>query len=403
MAGSAEVYPHDYRCLALPGLPLRMTARSRILLRQFHLWLGLGLGGLFALLGVTGSALVFYVEIDKVLHPAIEQVAPGAGPDWSSPVWDRALETAHSRWPDPHGSWSFEATGQGGSVPARYYPSEHHSHHAEREMVWFSPDGTRVLRAEPWGGYLMSWLYELHMHLLAGEVGSQIVGWLGFAMLILLVSGIVVWWPRGSWRKALAFKRNAAPIRRLRDLHKLSGVWSMALLFILVGTGALLALPLIKTQLLTAVITAPDTVPDPQSSVSSGQQISILQALAAAHRAVPDARLAFIDVPGTGPEPFRMRVQLPGDPHRRFPSSFIFIDQYSGAVVAVHDVRRGNASTTTAAWVRVLHDGSVAGLSTRILAVILGLIPLGLFVTGFLHWRRRLAARAQSHKTGSFS
>ena len=134
LAGSAEVYPHDYRCLVLPGLPLRMTPRSRILLRQFHLWLGLGLGGLFALLGVTGSALVFYVEIDKVLHPAIAQVAPGAGPDWSSPVWDRALETARSRWPDPHGSWSFEATGQGGSVPARYYPSEHHSHHAEREM-----------------------------------------------------------------------------------------------------------------------------------------------------------------------------------------------------------------------------------------------------------------------------
>ncbi|PNB44827.1 PepSY domain-containing protein, partial [Pseudomonas sp. FW305-130] len=88
----------------------------------------------------------------------------------------------------------------------------------------------RVLRAEPWGGYLMSWLYELHMHLLAGEIGSQIVGWSGFAMLVLLVSGVIVWWPRGPWRKALAFKRKAPPIRRLRDLHKLAGVWSMALL-----------------------------------------------------------------------------------------------------------------------------------------------------------------------------
>lgn len=380
-----------------------MTARSRILLRQFHLWLGLGLGGLFALLGATGSALVFYVEIDKVLHPAIEQVAPGAGPDWSSPVWDRAFATARSRWPDPHGSWSFEVTDEAGAIPARYYPSDHHSHHADREMVWFSPDGSRVLRAEPWGSYLMSWLYELHMALLAGDVGSQIVGWSGFAMLVLLASGIIVWWPKGSWRKAFAFKRNAVALRRQRDLHKLSGIWSMMLLFILVGTGALLALPAIKTQLLTAVIVAPDTVPAPQSSTSSGTQISISQALAAAHRVVPDARLAFIDVPGRGSDPFRMRVRLPGDPHRRFPSSFIFVDQYSGAVLAVHDVRRGNASTATAKWIRALHDGSVAGVGTRILAVILGLVPLGLFVTGFLHWRRRLAARAQSHATRGLS
>lgn len=378
-----------------------MRSRTRILLRRFHLWLGLGLGGLFALLGATGSALVFYIEIDQTLHPAIEQRVNAPAPDWTSPVWDRALATARARWHDPHGSWSFEVSGQSGAIPARYYPSDHHSHHAEREMVWFSSDGTRVLRAEPWGGYLMSWLYELHMHLLAGEIGSQIVGWSGFAMLALLASGVVVWWPRGSWRKALAFKRKAAPIRRLRDLHKLAGVWSAGLLFILVGTGALLALPSVKAQLLSAVITAPDTVPDPQSTASGGRQIPVSQALAAAHRAVPEARLAFIDVPGAGPEPFRLRVRMPGDPHARFPSSFLFIDQYSGAVLAIHDVRRGNASTTTAKWIRVLHDGSVAGLSTRILAVILGLVPLGMFVTGFLHWRRRLGQRAPSHATGS--
>lgn len=98
-----------------------------------------------------------------------------------------------------------------------------------------------------------------------------------------------------------------------------------------------------------------------------------------------------------------MRVQVPGDPHRRFPSSFIFVDQYSGRVLAVHDVRRGNASTTTVKWIRALHDGSIAGLSTRFLAIVLGLVPLVLFMTGFLHWRRRLAARAQFHSTGSHS
>jgi uncharacterized iron-regulated membrane protein len=383
--------------------------RPRSILRQVHLWLGLGLGALFALIGLTGSALVFYIEIDQALNmPAVpENAAPAPG--WQSPEWDRALATGRRHWPERAGDWSFEVTGGGGPIPARYYhPSEKHDHHAAREMVWFSHDGNSIVRTTPWGDYLMSWLYELHMHLLAGETGSQIVGWSGFVMLALLVSGIATWWPRGSWRKALAFKRNAVSQRRLRDLHKHFGLWSALFLFFLVLTGALLALPEVKADLLSVTITRPDTVPKPVSTQSSGSQITIRQALKAAHQVLPDARLAFIDVPDGGSAPIRLRVQVPGDPHRRFPGSFVFIDQYSGRVLAVHDVRRGNAATATATWIRPIHDGSIAGLPTRILAVLIGLTPATLLVTGFLHWRQRRSARLHKssihhHSTGSKS
>ena len=273
-------------------------------------------------------------------------------------------------------------------------------------MVWFSADGNSVVRAEPWGSYLMSWLYELHMHLLAGEVGRQIVGWSGVAMLVLLATGIVTWWPRGSWRKAMAFKRHAARIRRLRDLHKHFGLWSSALLLVLVATGVLLALPDVKTQVFGAMVAMPDKLPTPRSSRNAGRQIPVTAALAAAHRAVPDARLAFIDVPSGGDKPFRMRVQVPGDPHRRFPGSFVFVDQYSGRVLAVHDIRRGNAGTTVSAWVRPLHDGSVGGIAARMLAAVLGLVPAILLATGLLHWLRRRAQRLHPRSnplSGSYS
>lgn len=383
--------------------------RPRLILRQVHLWLGLGLGVLFALLGLTGSALVFYIEIDQALNlPAASQ---GAGPaaGWQSAEWDRALATGRQHWPERGGEWSFEATGEGGLIPARYYPpSEHHGHHAEREMVWFTADGRTIARTATWGDYLMSWIYELHMHLLAGEIGSQVVGWFGFVMLALLISGIATWWPRGSWRKALAFKRRAVSQRRLRDLHKHFGLWSALFLFLLVLTGALLALPDVKANLLSVAIARPDVVPKPVSTQESGYQISIRQALNAAHQALPDARLAFIDVPDGGSAPIRFRVQVSGDPHRRFPGSFVFVDQYSGRVLAVHDVRRGNAGTATASWIRPVHDGSIAGLPTRILAVLIGLSPTALLVTGLLHWRRRRTARRHKpsihhHSTGSKS
>jgi uncharacterized iron-regulated membrane protein len=378
-----------------------MTRSLRLLIRRVHMWLGLSLGLLFVLLGLTGSALVFYPEIDAALHPQVQLEAAGPAPAWNSAVWDAALQTGRAHRPDPHGTWSLEATGAPGAIPGRYYPSGHHGHHAEREMVWFSPDGSQIIRSQPWGGYLMSWIYELHMHLLAGETGALVVGWSGLVLLLFLITGIVAWWPRGSWRKAFAFKRHSAPIRRLRDLHKLTGLWSFILLFLFVGTGALLALPDVRTQLLTATLGSPTPVPAPLSSASSGRQVSIAQALTAAHRALPDARVTFIDVPGTGAEPFRIRAQVPGDPHGRFPSSYVFVDQYSGRVLAIHDTRQGNRATQVNQWVRALHDGSVAGLATRILAVAMGLVPAALFVTGLLHWRRRRRSRGTRHYQGA--
>lgn len=359
--------------------------RLRIAVRRVHLWLGLSLGLLFALLGLTGSALVFYTGIDARLHPAIEAGRGGSAPGLASPAWDRALATGAKRWYHPGGKWTFEVTGEGGPIPARYYPTP--GHHADREMVWFSPDGARVLRAEPWGGYLMSWLYQLHMQLLAGELGHQVVGWSGVAMLLLLVSGVVAWWPRGSWVKALAFKRGAVPIRRLRDLHKLAGIWSAALLAVLIATGVLLALPAV-----TEAIFAPTALPEPAGAAIEGPRVPLVRALAAARRALPDGRIVFFDVPARLAAPIRVRLQVPGDPHTRFAGSFVFVDQRSARVLAVHDVRRGNAGTAVNAWVRPLHDGTVGGLPTRILAVALGFVPTVLFVTGFGHWRRRRTA-----------
>lgn len=364
------------------------ATRIRILVRRIHLLLGISVGLLFAVLGLTGSALVFYTAIDAALHPVVEARADDRPPGLMSPVWDRALAAGRAHWHHPGDRWTLEVTGEGGPIPARYYPAPSQSHHVGRMMVWFSGDGARIVRAEPWGGYLMSWFYLLHMALLSGEPGGQVVGWSGVAILLLLVSGIAAWWPRGSWRKAIALKRDAAPIRRLRDLHKLSGLWSMALLLILAATGVLLALPAV-----TQVLLKPAPILAPKSG-GGVRQIPVVRALAAAQRALPDGRIVFIDVPGAGDAPIRVRLQVPGDPQRRFSSSYVFIDQFSGQVLAVHDVRHAGAGANLLKWVRTLHDGTVFGLPSRVLAAVMGLVPAFLFVTGLLHWWRRRIDRS---------
>jgi uncharacterized iron-regulated membrane protein len=371
-----------------------MTSRARSWLRHLHRWLGLGLGVPFLVLGLSGSLLVFYIEIDRALNPEIQVDSALPAPGWSSPVWDRALATARAQWPQAQGRWSFEVTDRAGAIPARYYPPDDHGHGGGWTLFWLSPDATAVLRQATWGDTLMTWFYDLHRNLLMGESGNQLVGWLGFVTLVMSLTGLAVWWPRGSWRKALAFKRGASAIRRIHDLHKLFGLASLLLLVILSGTGALLGLPAVKSWLLERTLAPVVSVPSPQSRSTSGQQIPIARALAVAHAALPGARLTWIDVPGPGAGVFRFRVRVPGDPTQRFPHSLVFVDQYTGEVLAVQDLRQGTASSTVNAWIRPLHDASVGGLATRILGVIAGLVPLGLLVTGFLRWRLRRAARA---------
>lgn len=366
--------------------------RLRRMVRKLHLWLGLVIGGLFVLLGLTGSVLVFYPEIDALLHPEIRLEAL-AGPA-REPDWDRALATVRQAWPDKPGKWRFEVTGTPGAIPARYYdPREAAGHGMFRPMmVWLSPDGARVLRRDVWGDYAMTFIYDLHYRLLLGTTGGKVLGWTGFALLTLLLSGLWAWWPRGSWRKALHFKRPAHPQRRLRDWHKLSGLWGMVFLLILTGTGIMLELPDESDAALAAVGLRVDAAPRvPPALPSLASRTTVSHAVQAARTALPAARLVWIETPPASGGSYRLRMQVPGDPSPRFPHSFVWIDGGSGAVLTVQDARRAGAGTTVNNWLHPLHDGSAGGLTGRILALLSGLVPTVLMITGVLRWQRRRA------------
>ncbi|WP_092946802.1 PepSY domain-containing protein [Roseateles sp. YR242] len=380
-------------------LPTRFSLRS--FFRRLHLWLGLSVGLLFVLMGLTGSALVFYEDIDRLLHPALRVSAPGAAPGWEDPVWDRALSTVRARWPDRTGAWRFEATGVPGPIPARYQaPGE--GHHGRRVMVWLTPDGTQVLREATWGRYAMTWIYDLHMELLAHAPGRAFVGWSGLVMLVLLLSGLWAWWPKGGWAAAWHFKRGAVPSRRLRDIHKWAGLLSLPLLLMLVATGTMLALPEPSNAVLArtvgavaASVRAP--VVAPSSAMAPG--ITVAQALAAAHRVMPQGRLAWVEAPGQGA--FMVRVQQPDDPSFRFPHSHVFVDPLDGHILAVQDRERFGPGNVVNNWLHPLHDASVGGWPLRVLVLLMGLSPLLLFITGLLRWWiRRRAGRPSPQRGG---
>jgi uncharacterized iron-regulated membrane protein len=84
-------------------------------------------------------------------------------------------------------------------------------------------------------------IIELHVNLLLGEVGGNIVDYATFAFLILLITGIVLWWPKNKaarkqrfsfkWKEGLKWKR------KNYDLHNILGFYASWIVLFIALTG----------------------------------------------------------------------------------------------------------------------------------------------------------------------
>ena len=363
-----------------------MTAaplRARVIVRRIHLWLGLTVGLLFAITGLTGSVLVFYPAIDGALHPGLAQVPEEARPRSWQAVYDALRRDNAQRT----GAWRIEVTPHGGPIPIRYYrPVETRGRAFAPLMLWLDPVTLRPVRRSYWGDYWTTWIYDLHYRLLLEEPGAIIMGVAGIVMLAMLVSGLWAWWPRrGGWRRSLAWKRHAARSRRLYDLHKWTGIGGAVVLIVVTVTGVMLDLPdqVRPVVARTSPLFAPPTL---ESVPRPGGMLPLDTLVGRAEAIMPGAPLAWIETPASERGVVRINVAAPGEPSRRFPRSNVWLDPYDGRVLAVRDERRDSGGDTLLTWLHPLHDGEAFGLVGRWLVFVSGLLPTLLFVTGMWRW-----------------
>ena len=354
-------------------------------MRRVHLWLGLTIGALFAFAGLTGSVLVFYPEIDAVLSPALRAVPTGARPA----SWQAVVDTLHREHPARTGAWRIEVSGEGGAIPVRYYtPKETTGRAFAPLLAWVDPVRLTTIRTGFWGDTLVTWIYDLHYRLLLEEPGGIAMGIAGIVMLVLLASGIWAWWPRaGGWWRALRFKTHALPIRRLYDWHKLAGLSGLILLLVVSGTGVMLDLPDQTRPIIASVSPLYQT---PKPAVMPGStRLTIDALIMRARERFPDGALAWIETPASPTGTARINLARPGEPSRRFPRTNVWLDPYSGRILALRDGLADSGGDKVLNWLHPLHGGEAFGLTGRLLALAAGMLPTILFATGIVRWLQR--------------
>lgn len=97
---------------------------------------------------------------------------------------------------------------------------------------------------------------NLHKNLLLGEIGKQIVGAFVLIFIFLLLSGLVLWWPKRKKRQikqAFTVKWNAKFYRVNYDLHNAIGFYSLIFLLFISITGVYITYPWVKSAVLVSL------------------------------------------------------------------------------------------------------------------------------------------------------
>jgi len=218
-------------------------------MQRLHLWLGLSVGLVYALIALSGSVLAFQQPWLRAAYP---QLAAHALPDATQRA--AVLARIADEW-QPRGL-------RAADLPLADLP------------VWqlYFRDGTRryldpidgsLLLTRSRNGDALQFLHYWHTHLLAGKRGEQVLGVIGGLALFLLVSGPLLWWP--GRRHLLASLRPHAqpPTRRWASWHRGAGILSLPLLVLLSLTGTLMIYGAGTARLLRSAFGDPAKTPAP--------------------------------------------------------------------------------------------------------------------------------------------
>ncbi|MDD2759225.1 MAG: PepSY-associated TM helix domain-containing protein [Methylomonas sp.] len=360
-----------------------------------HLYLGLVLGLVMAVTGLTGSVLVFYPELDEAMNP--ELLAADTGRQALS--YETIYSALRRSEPDRARGWRLEIPDDPERmITARYYkPKETEPAHFAPLLVTVDPYSGEIVEKRFWGRFALTWLYDLHYTLLLDHTGKIVMAGEGLVLSISLFSGLYLWWPpRHKWRTALTIKTGASPERLNYDLHKVGGVYGFVVVLVLALTGVALEVPDYVNPLINAVSPL-QAMPRPHSAPAGegAGRITLDQAVAVARQRFPAARLCWIETPNDAAGSYRINLRQDFEPNRRFPKTNVWIDQYSGRVLAVNDPAKFGGGDILLGWLHALHSGEAFDLPGRWLVFFAGLICPLLFVTGVLRWMQKAGAKRQ--------
>lgn len=343
------------------------------------------LGALISLLpifivSITGSILVFKVEIDTWLMPNKMSVqVDNTEQRLSLDVLINKVKQSNPRY--ELGTWEiFDNKSRtdtaylierGTNVWSKVYLNQYTGD------ILSKPVGT--------SDDITDWLLDLHYKFLLETKGMFIGAIISLILLFLGVSGIILY--RNFWRHFFTLRFKAASRVFFSDLHKMVGVSSSPVLLILAFTGAYWNILLVVHEVSEHVIETPYKISAPLHNTELSIQALYEQSKTEIETFTP--RYLVLPFEPELDITFYGEVDTPNPLNSEY-ATLVTFDKNSGETTFKQDVRTSNLLMVIDDSFRKLHFGYFLGLPSKILWCILGLSPVILTCSGlYLYWFRK--------------
>ena len=203
---------------------------------QIHLWTGIGVGLYIFVVCVTGSVLVFRREL-MLIYANRPRISVRAD---VKPLTEEQLAAAATRaFPDfvVEKVWR----GRRGNTPVDIWMNRG----SRRAAHLFDPyTGADLGETRPRGVRVIDWLVSLHDDLLGGMNGRIVNGVGAILLLLLCISGAVIWWQGAKkWARGLTVRWRGGWQRINWDLHSAVGFWAFVAVLVWAISGIYLVFP----------------------------------------------------------------------------------------------------------------------------------------------------------------
>jgi uncharacterized iron-regulated membrane protein len=355
-----------------------MHPRFRRIWLQAHTWLALSLGWLLAFNALLGALLTVAKPLDHWFNAHLF-VQPASAAEQAR----TSLESLRTRLVAELGSQA-NLTFRPPREPdesLRVLVSG-----AWQGTLYFDQAGRELGRRGETEG-LHNLIFELHSTVLLGDAGRALLAFVALSYLLLLLSGLVLWWPQ-RWPPNLKIRLRRGWHPALYDLHRTAGAVLGLLIAVSVATGAYMAWPPLRAAVSSlAGDTQVKAPPLPKENVRLPRR-SLDELVSIAQTRFPGAMVGYVQVPGGEGKAVRVRFKVEDDSHPNGLSS-VWLNPSTGEILSTY---RWNALDTGSRIITViypLHTGELGGTTLTVLVGLGGLILAGLGISGLWLWTRR--------------
>lgn len=347
---------------------------------RWHFYAGLIVLPVLVVVALTGGLYVFREELEKKFNAAMLTVEPQ--PQRVS----YEIQLANAKTAAPHGARATAMLLRADPVMATQFSFS--TKDGQNLNIFVNQHTGAVQGSNVYGHSFFDIVLLIHRRLLAGTTGRIFVELATSWGIILAVTGLYLWWPRGRDKLLGVMLPRLRGKNYLvwRDWHAVPGFYLALFAVLVMFTGLFYTMAFGRgyQRMLEATNSNPPSYPEATKSIAQpgASALSLDEIIAVAGRAQPEKEM-FIDLPNKADA--SVYVYAGSSDHPATLSQF-YIDQYSGKVMGLTAWRQLPLPYKIHLLSYPIHVGSIYGWPTKVLALMVCLLIVAMSLTGAAMW-----------------